>query len=175
MDAGTQNHEPVTTESDFELLPFLRSPGCVMVFVFCSLVGGCFYSLINSDAISEIAVFDCGKGREIVFSKSGDGDQSQPIYYEVRIDGETIVPETIVFFQGCDPGELLLDIRTAADGNVVGIVHLTGSDTDFWVIHDFRDGASWPAGEMEFEFQGSGKFTRKDLEGLLKQASKREP
>jgi len=51
MDAGTQNHQSVTTESDFELLPFLRSPGCVLVFAFCSLVGGCFYSLANSDAI----------------------------------------------------------------------------------------------------------------------------
>jgi len=175
MDAGTQNHQSVTTESDFELLPFLRSPGCVLVFAFCSLVGGCFYSLANSDAIREMAVFDCGKGREIVFLKSGECDESQPIYYEVRIDGETIVPMTDVALLSCDPGELLFDIRKAADGNVVGIVQLTSSGIDFWVVHDFRERASWPAGDMRPEFRGSGKFTREDLEDLLRQASKREP
>jgi len=175
MDAGTQNHQSVTTESDFELLPFLRSPGCVLVFAFCSLVGGCFYSLANSDAIREMAVFDCGKGREIVFLKSGECDESQPIYYEVCIDGETIVPMTDVALLSCDPGELLFDIRKAADGNVVGIVQLTSSGIDFWVVHDFRERASWPAGDMRPEFRGSGKFTREDLEDLLRQASKREP
>ena len=175
MDAGIKNHEPVTTESDFELLPFFRSPGCVMVFAFCALVGGCYYSLTNSDAIREIAVFDCDKGREIVFLKSGDCDESQPIYYEVRIDGESLVPKTIVAHLVCNPGELFFDIRTAADGNVIGIVQLESSGIDFWVVHDFRDRASWPAGDSRSEFRGSGRFTREDLEDLLKQASKREP
>lgn len=175
MDAGTQNHEPVTTESDFELLPFFRSPGCVLMVAFCSLVGGCFYFLANSDAIREMAVFDCGNGREIVFLKSGECDQSQPIYYEVRIDGETIVPMTTVADLVCDPGELWFDIRKAADGNVIGIVQLASSGIDFWVVHDFRDRASWPAGDTYPEFRGSGKSTRENLEDLLKHSSKREP
>ena len=167
MDAGTQNHEPLTTGSDFEWLPFLRSSGCVMVFAFCSLVGGCYYSLTNSHAIREIVVFDCGKGREILFLKSGDCDEVQPIYYEVRIFGETIVPMTTVADLVCDPGELLFDIRTAVDGNVIGIVQIESSGIDFWVVHDFQDQASWPAGESQPEFRGSGKFTREDLEDLL--------
>ena len=159
MDAGTQDHKTPTTESDFELLPFLRSPGCVIVFTFCSLVGGCYYSLTNADALREIAVFDCGKGREIVFLKSGDCDESQPIYYEVRMDRESIVPMTTVVDLVCGTREVLLDIVVAADRDVVGIVHRSSSGVVFWVVHDFRDRASWPAGDSRPEFRGSGKFT----------------
>ena len=160
-------------DTEFEFLPFLRSPGCALLFTICSFMGGCVWVIVDSGSIHELATFDCGKDRSIVFLKSNECDQSQPIYYEVRVSGQTIVPLTQCSDVICSHGEVLLDIRLAADGEVVGLFHPSESGNVYWVVHDFRDGASWPRGDTKPEFRGSGRFTQKDLEDLLNNAARK--
>jgi hypothetical protein len=167
--------QPHVPEAEFEFLPFLRSPGGALLIAICSIFGGCVWLNHVSSRPYELATFDCGKGRSIVFLMDRECDEAQPIYYTVRASGATVVPLTTCGDVTCGfEGELLLDIRLTADGDVVGIFD-PGNPLDYWVVHDFRDGASWPRGDREPKFQGSGSFSRKDLEDLLNNAARHKP
>ncbi len=172
MDEPKRRVQPT---SEFELLPFLRSPGCALLFVMCYFIGGCVIAIFSPDRPYQIATFDCGKDRAIVFLTDRDCDESKPIYYEVRIGGQIVVPRTIVYYVICGHSDVLLDMRLAEDGDVVGIAPPSESWRDFWVVHDFRDGASWPRGDLDPMFVGSGKFTRENLEDLLRNESSLKP
>ena len=162
--------------SGFELRPFLKSQGCACLLAICLLVGGCKWFLHKAQAHDVIATLECGKNRQVVIlAEYGWLDSGNQVYYEIRIGGDTLVPTTSVQMVYEPLSELKFDVRFAANRDIVGIVVQSDSVSDFWVVHDFRDGASWPRGDSDPKFRGSGKFTREDLEDLLRNQSPLKP
>ena len=140
------------------------------MFGICFLLFGCVAFIEYSDGQDVLAVIDCGDNRQIVFVQDRSSDQyGQYIYYEVRINNAIVAPQTGLF--DSYNRNFKFDLSRAAGGQVVGVkLHDDRSD-GYLVIHDFRDGASWPRGESDDQFRGNGKLTEKELAELLDRES----
>ena len=123
---------------------------CLLIGV--TLVLGCLASCVWfvkwADGDPEIATFDCGSNRQIVITAARSWEVSQPIHYLVRVDGEVVVPTTYIDNNNPDNDPTTIQFRrfTTSDGNIVGITYADNT-SDFLVIHDFANNASFPRGD----------------------------
>ena len=155
-----------SSNEDIELRHFLRSPGCAMIFGVCFLLFGCIAFIEYSKGQDVLAVLDCGDNRQITFFQNRSSDQNGLyVYYDVRINHAIVTPKTGLFDSYDRNFEF--DQIYAAGGQVVGVKLKNDTSDGYWVIHDFRDGASWPRGESDDQFRGNGKFSEKELAELL--------
>lgn len=125
-------------QSGFEFLPFLRSPGGCLVTAFCLLIGGCFGGLVWMKGFNSFT-FDCGQGRTIVVYQARDKEFDQYTTYDFQIcvyDSDQL--KAHVLTGGTEEMVDEMHARTAADGNVVGVLW-PGSVNEYVFIHDFRD------------------------------------
>ena len=138
-------------QSELEWLPFLRSPDGCLVSVFCLLVGGCFCGLLWLKGCNRFT-FELEKGRTVVVCQARDKEFDQYTTYDFQI----WVYENDHLIRSMRTGgiqEMVNEMRarTAADGNVVGILW-PGSEKEYLFIYDFRDKhpyTNWPPHQNE--------------------------
>ena len=113
----------------------------------------------------EITRFDLGKGRSIEILASEDAEVSQSFYYQVKVDGKTIVP-LVMICVGHDRGQLKFNMLAAKDGELIGIFEQKRPQ-QMLAIHDFKRNATWPgvlSPDQEADFKMSGGLLLRDLQ-----------
>lgn len=128
----------VSAPVEFELLPFLRSPGGCLVTVFCLLVGGCFCGLQWLKGHNSFT-FECGKGRTIVVHQARDKEFDKDTTYDFEIwvyDNDHL--KRRVRKWGTVDMANEMQAKTDTESNVVGVLW-PGSEYEYLFIHDFRD------------------------------------
>jgi hypothetical protein len=114
----------------------------------------------------EIETFDLGNGRSIEILASNDAEVSQSFYYQVKVDGNIVIP-LCMMCAGHDRGQLKFRTLSAKDGDLVGIFEQKYPE-EILAIHDFKANASWPRMPSEYknpeEHEQYGAALLKDLQ-----------
>jgi hypothetical protein len=114
----------------------------------------------------EIETFDLGNGRSIEILASNDAEVSQSFYYQVKVDGNIVIP-LFMMCVGHDRGQLEFRALLAKDGDLVGIFEQKFPE-EILAIHDFKANASWPRMPSEYknpeEHEQYGAALLKDLQ-----------
>ena len=91
----------------------------------------------------EIARLDVREGREVLLTAGVCWEISRPIYYEIKKNGELVVPKS---YLGGDSGfgEHQYEAIFGEGGSLVGILETTNGKRTLVVMQNFRTGDSWP-------------------------------
>jgi hypothetical protein len=92
----------------------------------------------------ELAILDLGKGRSFQIFATNHVEVSQGILYQVKVDGNVVVPLTLLC-TGSDNGKLKFKTISAKGGDLVGIFEQKYPE-EILAIHDFKSNVSWPRG-----------------------------
>ena len=133
---------PENTSSSFRF-----SIGCLLsvVTLVALTFGGCLAFIRYADGKDNVATIDCGRGREIVISVARSWEISQPIYYQIRDNGNVVVPTT--YFDNNDPPAVpRFAHSTANDGDLIGVSY-SDSPSAYLFLHDFSDGSTYDTGD----------------------------
>lgn len=129
----------------------------LVVAVLAALLGVGRWVYLNWDEYT-LATLPCGEGRKIIITAPTTWEVSQPILYQVIVDGKIAVPKYC--FYGRPPHEeLQIRLVSAEDGNLVGVVLERDDSRNVLILHDFATSDSWPA----VLFYGSSSVERKKL------------
>ena len=85
---------------------------------------------------------------------------SQPFYYEVRVNGEVVVPKFLIC-GGKDDGKFKFNVMSAKGGHLVG-VFAEKYPREVLALHDFSENLTWP-GALKNESETHNPPTRKRL------------
>jgi hypothetical protein len=90
-----------------------------------------------------VSRLDVGDGRSITILLDDTFLEIPGWYYEINVDGEIVVPTTLLW--GCCRPEVNpeYEILSSCDNSIVGLVW-TKRPGVLLVAHDFASGASWP-------------------------------
>lgn len=115
----------------------------ILTTILALLLGIGRWLYLNLDEY-HVATLDCGGGRKIIITAASSWEMSQPVCYQVVVDGATVVPKW-TFHYAHPPERLRFSLVTAEEGDLVGVVSESGDRHDALILHDFRTGDSWPA------------------------------
>lgn len=99
-----------------------------------------------------VTQLDAGDGRSISIMAKRYYEQDQPVYYQVDVGKETVVPRT--YMSSIDPDDvkhLHLRLVSNKDRSVIGVVE-DRLPQKVWLLHNFSTGETWPrcqSGGME--------------------------
>lgn len=153
-----------TDRTEFELIPFLRSPGGCLVMTLCMMVGGCIGCLKWLEGENEF-VFDCGNSRTILVFQKRDKEFDRDTTHSVRVvvssprsgNCEIVLPGT---FQPAQKFTVRLD----STGRFAGIIDPEVLE-HYLCLCDFESGVI--SGSGPFDSSEEQRF--REIEERLKQ------
>jgi len=91
-----------------------------------------------------VTTFEVGQDKSIVILAATEWELSQPFYYEVRVNGEVVVPKFLIC-GGKDDGKFKFNVMSAKGGHLVG-VFAEKYPREVLALHDFSE--NLPSGSV---------------------------
>ena len=96
----------------------------------------------------EVARLNVGEGRSIIISAKRFPDDTQPIYYQVAVNGRAVISPTYISSEEpVDVKHFHLRIVKNNDGSIAGVIE-EKLPQKILVLHNFATGQTWPRCEV---------------------------